>query len=84
MEPRGTNSEDIATPGAFSGYCTPAGRWLTTRIAFGTLHDAVTAPPAIRTEPWGALWPDNVHETGVLPEGQSGSPIVAAEGQRVE
>jgi hypothetical protein len=28
--------------------------------------------------------PDNVHETGVWPGGQSGSPIVAAEAEQVE
>jgi hypothetical protein len=30
------------------------------------------------------VWPDNVHETGVSLDGQSGSPIVAAEARQVE
>ena len=30
-------------------------------------------------ETWGSVWPDNVHETGVSPSGQSRSPIMAAE-----
>jgi hypothetical protein len=35
-------------------------------------------------ETWGPVSPDNVHETGVSPGGQSGSPIVAAEVEQVE
>jgi hypothetical protein len=34
--------------------------------------------------PWGSVWPDNVHETGVSLDGQSGSSIVAAEARQVE
>ncbi len=36
------------------------------------------------SETWGPVSPDNVHETGVSPGGQSGSPIVAAEAEQVE
>jgi hypothetical protein len=32
----------------------------------------------------GPVWPDNVQETGVSLDGQSGSPVVAAEAQQVE
>ena len=35
-------------------------------------------------EPWGPVSPDNVHETGVSLDGQSTSPIVAAQAQQVE
>jgi hypothetical protein len=35
-------------------------------------------------ETWGPVSPDNVHETGVLPIGESGSTIVAAEAEQVE
>jgi hypothetical protein len=35
-------------------------------------------------ETWGPVSPDNVHETGVSPGGQSGSPIVAADPDQVE
>jgi hypothetical protein len=35
-------------------------------------------------ETWGPVSPDNVHETGVSLDGQSGSPTVAAEAQQVE
>jgi hypothetical protein len=35
-------------------------------------------------ETWGPVSPDNVHEAGVSPGGQSGSPIVAAEAEGVE
>jgi hypothetical protein len=35
-------------------------------------------------ETWGPVSPDNVHETGVLPGGQSGSLIVPAEAEQVE
>jgi hypothetical protein len=35
-------------------------------------------------ETWGPVSPDNVHETGVSPGGQSRSLIVAAEAQQVE
>src|SRR6266545_5708134 len=32
----------------------------------------------------GPVWPDDVQETGVSLDGQSGSPFVAAEAQQVE
>jgi hypothetical protein len=32
----------------------------------------------------GAMSPDNVHETGVSPDGQSRPPIVSAEAEQVE
>jgi len=35
-------------------------------------------------ETWGPVSPHNVQETGVSLDGQSGSPIVAAEAQQVE
>jgi len=31
----------------------------------------------------GPVWPDNVHETGVLPIGQSGFPVVATDAEQV-
>jgi len=34
-------------------------------------------------ETWGPVSPDNVHETGVSPDGWSRSPVVAAEAQQV-
>src|SRR6266545_2065957 len=36
------------------------------------------------SETWGPVSPDNVHETGVSPGGQSGSPMVAADAEQVE
>jgi hypothetical protein len=44
----------------------------------------VIPPPLSGDEPWDPLWPDDVHETGVSLDGQSGSPTLAAEAQQVE
>jgi len=47
-------------------------------------HDGLMDPccdPGVRH---GAVSPDNVHETGFSPGGQSGSPIVAADPDQVE
>jgi hypothetical protein len=41
-------------------------------------------PPRREQITWLSFSPDNVHETGVSPGGQSGSPVVAAEAEEVE
>jgi len=66
-------------------------------IYSGPWHDQRVSPwlvrpwPGIRGSgtpsgygPWGAVWPDNVHETGVWPIGQCGFPVVTAEPEQVE
>jgi hypothetical protein len=72
-----TSSEDLATPGGIRD--THSSR----TIALRTLHDAVMAPP-IRHEPWGPVWPDNVHETGVSPQRTIRISVETAEAQVAE
>ncbi len=74
------SSGDVPTPGE-SGDTSPDRAIVDKSTPLPTTPDVIPPPPS-GDEPWGPVWPDNVHETGVSPAGQSGCPIMAAEGSK--
>jgi hypothetical protein len=52
--------------------------------SWGTVPGFRTSRTGSGGETWGPVSPENIHESGASPGGQSGSPIVAAEAQQVE